>query len=293
MGLLSKHLTKSKTATVDVPIPRNEHWEREAMLRVAALVRSAAAIVSEGKLQSSGFRGTDTLAIGTIMRLGDSTLWVDQSGFGVWTVELGIDTPGGKALDWQLKIVITEETSGDIAHLVTSEVLTRDGALVNAKPYQQLRDVLESNLPSLQLPPSTAEITVSEGGLSAAVPPLANAEVSGQDTVFLISTALPANVIHERLGLLHFNRVGEDPKGPWLVGLTQTKQAGVMTLRITSSQDVRNELRFDLELPAADLRLARAVAARQARRLAELALALLVHQDESTTLQSFAERIKT
>jgi hypothetical protein len=208
-------------------------------------------------------------------------------------VGLGIDTAGGKALDWQLKIVITEETGGDIAHLVTSEVLTRDGALVNAKPYQQLRDVLESNLPSLQLPPSTAEITVSEGGLSAVVPPLANAEVSGQDTVFLISTALSVDVIHERLGLLHFNRAGEDPKGPWLVGLTQNKQAGVMTLRVISSQDVRNELRFDLELPAADLRLARAVAARQARRLAELALALLVHQDESATLQSFAERIKT
>lgn len=262
-------------------LPAYVAWEIDGAPHVAAVVRAAAAALARPRLVSSGFRGQDTLGIGSIRASGDSSIWYSQTDMHSWTVGLGLDSIQGRVFDWQLTAIVTSSASASapMAQLVTGDALTVDGALVNARPYDELRIALERDLPLTAPANVDAERSVGERGLALPAAPLTTADRSPDDAPHTVSVALKEDAVRERLRLLHFPVAGPDT---WSIGPSGSEQNGQVRLELVDDGQ-RRVLHFHVRLPSAEHPLARAVAARQASRLVTIAHGVLAKQDETAT----------
>jgi hypothetical protein len=125
---------------------------------MAAIVRTAACSVAQrGNLRSSGFRGRDTLGIGSAMRSGESTIWVEQAGFEDWALALGLETVKGPALDWALNFHTARGPRVAVS-VTTPAVLTRDGSQVHKQEYLEARELVVAGLTAPAPPPPSDPI---------------------------------------------------------------------------------------------------------------------------------------
>ncbi len=166
MGLIAKQKTKARIAARQHPTNLSTDWGAEGMPHMAAIVRTAACSVAEHRsLRSSGFRGRDTLGIGSAMRSGDSTLWVEQAGFDDWVIGLGLETVKGRALDWGLRFHTSRSSSVSVS-VTTPAVLTKDGSQVHQDEYLEARELVVVGLTAPGPPPPACEIDATRRGLS-------------------------------------------------------------------------------------------------------------------------------
>lgn len=154
MGLIAKYRTKARTAAAQHPTNLSTDWVGSGIPHMAAIVRTAACSVAErGNLRSSGFRGRDTLGIGSAMRSGESTIWVEQAGFEDWTLALGLETVKGPALDWALNFHTVRGRQVSVS-VTTPTVLTRDGSQIHKHEYLEARELVVAGLTASALPAS-------------------------------------------------------------------------------------------------------------------------------------------
>jgi hypothetical protein len=157
MGLIAKYRTKARTAAAQYPTNLSTDWAGSGMPHMAAIVRTAACSVAErGDLRSSGFRGRDTLGIGSAMRSGESTIWVEQAGFVDWTLALGLETVKGPALDWALNFHAIRGPRVSVS-ITTPAVLTRDGSQIHKHEYLEARELVVAGL-TASAPPANESI---------------------------------------------------------------------------------------------------------------------------------------
>jgi hypothetical protein len=153
MGLIAKQKTKSRTAATQHSANLSTDWAGQGMPHMAAIVRTAACSVAQRQnLRSSGFRGRDTLGIGSAMRSGGSTIWVEQAGFDDWAIGLGLETVKGRALDWGLKFHTSRSQEVSVS-ITTPAVLTRDGSQVHKDEYLEARELVVAGLTAATPPP--------------------------------------------------------------------------------------------------------------------------------------------
>lgn len=221
---------------------------------------------------------------------GESHVWVDQDRLGSWTIKLGMDGSTGIALDWTVAVSVTAAPAGKQVHLETTEYLTRDGALVNAKAHQRLRETLQEALPGLRPADLKPELAVSTAGLERPAPSLTVEELAASAGDYLLETALAREVVLERLTLLHFPRSGhfDAEVGPWRVGLDDGGPVGLVSASVLPDRAGRLSVRLSAALPGPDLGLRRAIAVRQYQRLVALAHSVLLRQDDTATLTDLA-----
>jgi hypothetical protein len=172
MGLIAKQKTKSRTAATQHSANLSTDWAGQGIPHMATIVRAAACSVAQRQnLRSSGFRGRDTLGIGSAMRSGDSTIWVEQAGFDDWAIGLGLETVKGRALDWGLKFHTSRSPQVSVS-ITTPAVLTKDGSQVHKDEYLEARELVVAGLTASAPPPPMCEIGASQRGLSMASPEL-------------------------------------------------------------------------------------------------------------------------
>ena len=154
MGFIAKQKTKARTAGAEYTSTLPTPWEGEGMPRMSAIVRAAACSVASGKnLRSSGFRGRDTLGIGSAMRAGESTMWYEQPSLETWTIGLGLETTKGPVLDWALRFGVQHPADGPVSVVVTTPtVLTRDGSQVHKDEYLEARELVIAGLQANDMP---------------------------------------------------------------------------------------------------------------------------------------------
>jgi hypothetical protein len=251
---------------------------------MAAIVRTAACAVAGRKnLRSSGFRGRDTLGIGSAMRSGPSTVWIEQAGFDEWAIGLGLETVRGRALDWGLRFHASCATvvSVDIG---TSAVLTRDGAQVHKDEYLEARELVVAGLTASVSPPPDVEIAASRCGLSFRPLPFCNEPTPHHDGSYVIRTALDADRAVDCLARLHFPRAAGGQSGArWLIGLGAARERSWIALEVTDACE-RRELEFSVHLGEDESILGNAVSTLRARAFAACALGLLQQHDRHAAL---------
>jgi hypothetical protein len=286
MGLISKQRTKARTAPADHATNLSGEWVTEGMPHMAAIVRAAASSLAAGKdLKSSGFRGHDTLGIGSAIRSGGSTIWVEQAGFGVWAVGLGLATVRGPAFDWQLMFKATLADSGAVSVCVTSpNVLTKDGTQVHKDEYLEVRELVLAGLSASYPPKLGPEVAAGVRGLSFLPAPFAEEPLTPYDGSFSITTRLASDELRGCLARLHFSRQqGGLGAERWLIGLRSVPAPSWIDLTVTDEGGVR-ALKFDAHLAHNENLSLNVICAHHARRFASCVLGSLRARDETAAI---------
>jgi hypothetical protein len=285
MGLIAKQKTKARTASMEYVTNLSTNWIADGMPQMAAIVRAAASsVAARGSLRSSGFRGHDTLGIGSAMRSGESTVWVEQVGFGVWAIGLGLQTVKGPAFDWQLKVQTTRTESAVNVRLSTPAVLTKDGAQVHKDEYLEAREVVVTGLTASSPPLPDGEILAGACGLNVPPPPFDNSLGLNDGATFVMTTMLSRDAILGRLSQLQFARIpAVEADGRWHVGLQGVGEPSWVDLTIGDGGGGR-ELRFTVHLAEHENTATALVAARHASQLTTWAFAHIKSGDDAATM---------
>lgn len=261
MGFIAKQRTKSRTAPATYPADLPSKWRR---YQFDAIVRAAATSAGSETLRSSAFRGSDTLGIGSMLKSGSSTLWVEQAGLdGHWTVTLGLDTTTGPAIDWQ---IVFEPWLGDEAQSVsitTPNVLMSDGAQVNRDVYTDLRELVVAGLTAGGQPEHAPELAAGEAGLRLAIGPLAQAALTPYEGQFTITTRLDVDGVQDALTYVDtYPHPAKETRGRrWLVD-----PAGTSWIDLTVREvDGLRALEFDVHLAHDENEVANVVTTQRAK----------------------------
>jgi hypothetical protein len=175
MGLIEKAITKNRIKPKDAPANLPAPYLFRGNLAVARVTRSAMfALAQKGDLTSSAHRGRDTLGIGSSMNSGASTLWFSELNDRTWDVSLGLDGVRGKAIDWTVRLQVSDDASS--VAITTPAVLTKDGTQVHRKQYQDFIDLAQTGLASGNPPASDSEIAATNATLEAGGIPVVSTE---------------------------------------------------------------------------------------------------------------------
>lgn len=285
MGLIAKQRTKSRTASARYITSLSTDWIAEGMPQMATIVRAAASSVARrDRLRSSGFRGHDTLGIGSALRSGDSTVWMEQVGFDVWAIGLGLSTVRGRALDWQLKLQTSRIADAVHVTLSTPTVLTTDGAQVHKDEYLEAREIVVAGLAASSSPRGDGELLAGTRGLDVPPPPFASAPIVDDGATFLITTRLSRDAILDRLAQLHFQSLPTDNSdGKWRVGLRAAEVSSSVDLAIGES-NMSRELKFTVHVADRQHAIATRVLTRHVTRFATCALAQIKSCDKNAVM---------
>ncbi len=290
MGLIAKQKTKARTAAAQYPTSLSTDWERNGLPHMAAIVRTAVCALSRRKnLRSSGFRGRDTLGIGSAMRSGESTIWFEQAGFDAWAIGLGLETVNGPALDWGIKLQVNRGSDVSVA-LTTPALLTKDGAQVHKDEYLEARELVVAGLTASNQPPPEYEVAAGLRGLSFPSLPFASEPTTPYDGTYVIETRLDAAQTAECLSALPFAPIeAGPPTGRWRIGLAAASDPSWVALAVRDLGPSR-ELEFTVHLTRDENMATNFVATQHARAFASCALRALQAQDPGASLSTAAPR---
>ena len=288
MGLIAKQKTKARTAAAQYPTSLSPDWERTGLPHMAAIVRAAVCAVSRRKkLTSSGFRGHDTLGIGSAMRSGESTIWFEQAGLDAWAIGLGLETVSGPALDWGIRLQVSRGSEVSVA-LSTPAVLTKDGAQVHKDEYLEVRELVVAGLTASAPPPPDYEVEACRHGLRTPPLPFASEPTTPYDGTYAIATALEATRAAECLQVLPFAPVDAGPSdGRWRIGLSTAADPSWVVLTVNDLGASR-ELEFNIHLTRNAHTVTNLVATQHARAFASCALRALQEQDAGASISAAA-----
>ncbi len=209
MGLIEKAITKNRIKPKDAPANLPVPYLFKGKFAAAQVIRSAMfALAQKGDLTSSSHRGRDTLGIVSSMSSGSSTLWYSELNDRTWEVSLGLDSVRGKAIDWTVRIQVSED--GSSVAVTTPTVLTKDGTQVNRKQYQDFIDLAQTGLDSGHPPASDVEVVSVNSALVAAGIPLSPMKEGVEHQVRSWTTKLSVDEIEAMFDLVPFPIVRTD-----------------------------------------------------------------------------------
>lgn len=264
----------------------------EGMPHMAAIVRAAASSLAGGReLKSSSFRGHDTLGIGSAMRSGGSTIWVEQKTFASWAIGLGLYTIQGPAYDWQLELRALTADDGTVSVAATTpHVLSKDGAQVHKSEYLEARELVTAGLTTSVMPRPDPESAVTARGLSFLPAPFAEQPLPPYEGIFALATKLSPTEVRECLEILHFSRLQPNAGSDrWAIGLRDTSALSWAELTIEPNAENAFTLRFTVHLAKDDNTASSILSTRHARRFVVCVLAALRLRDEDAKISAGGE----
>ncbi|MEU6553249.1 hypothetical protein ABZ915_23645 [Streptomyces sp. NPDC046915] len=208
MGFLDRRLTANRTAPlrvpVQLPLDAGAGWQTQGKVVTGAVVRDAVVNARAERAESTALRGQQSSFTATFSTK-PSTLWAEQSNGHGWTLTLGVLRADGlRAVDWTVSVQVVRSPEGAVAEIDTTEALTSEGALVNGKIHDRVRDRLATRFDGTAQDGWDAEDRISRHSLSPAAHLLAHPVRGHLSAAFdAVTTAPPAEVLAglERIAL--------------------------------------------------------------------------------------------
>lgn len=211
------------------------------------IVRHALASTISPELRSSGFRGGDTLGIGTFLSSGDSSVWVENPTSGQWQITLGLQAVGGRAGDWTMLVTLDETDGQPGVRVAVSEYLAKDGALVHAAEFSLLRDRILEGAAAGTAPPVDAEVDLGDRGFPVgALPALTEIPPLPYSANVCICSSATLDAVRGDLELTALPRTAVEP-GCWRWSLGLSGDSTITATLSSEGEHTRLDLSADLE----------------------------------------------